>query len=103
MRSLGIVNGMGENLFQPQGIITRQDAILMVQRALRTAGWGAGDGDKTILSSYRDGSEVSSYALGSMAFAVQADLLPHDGTRLAPKAPLTRVDMAQILHRALTY
>ncbi len=103
LRALGIINGTGNNLFQPYGAITRQDAMLMVQRTLQVAGWSANDASSGYLSPYADRYEVSPYAQGSMAYAVQMGLLPTDGVRLSPLAPLTRVDMAQVLHRALTY
>lgn len=38
-----------------------------------------------------------------MAYVIQMGILPTDSGRLAPNDPLTRVDMAQVLHRALTY
>jgi hypothetical protein len=103
LRALGIINGTGNNLFQPYSTITRQDAMLMVQRTLQIAGWSANDANTGYLSPYADRNEVSPYAQGGMAYAIQAGLLPTDGVRLAPLAPLTRVDMAQVLHRALTY
>ena len=99
----GIVSGIGGGLYAPNSTLTRQDAICMVQRAMKALGWNASDGYANALSGYGDGSRVSGYAQGAMAFAVQRGYLPTNGGYLNPTQPLSRVDMAEILHRVLTY
>lgn len=101
--SLGIVSGIGNGAYAPQGTLSRQDAVCMVQRAMRASGWNAGDGYAGVLSSYSDASSVSSYAQGAMANAIQVGWLPTYSGRLDPKGALTRVDMAEMIHRVLTY
>ena len=66
-------------------------------------GWNASDGYSSTLSGYGDGGSVSGYAQGAMSFAVQRGYLPTAGGRLNPTQALTRVDMAEIIHRVLTY
>lgn len=99
----GVVSGTGGGYFSPNSALTRQDAICMVQRAMRTVGWSASDGYPGGLSGYSDGSSVSGYAQGAMSFALQRGYLPITDGRLSPTQPLTRVDMAEIIHRVLTY
>ena len=99
----GIVSGVGGGYFSPDTALTRQDAICMVQRAMRTVGWSANDGYASALAGYSDSGSVAGYAQGAMAFAVQRGYLPTTGGRLSPTQPLTRVDMAEIIHRVLTY
>ena len=102
LRSLGIVDGVGGNLFMPDGTLSRQDASLMVQRTLRTAGLPAADGNAGVLTNYPDGQQVATYAVGGVACMVEQGLLPDVYGQLAPAAPLTRADMAVLLHRAMT-
>lgn len=102
LHSLGIVNGVGNGRFGPNNRVTREDALIMVRQAMRAVGWSASDGYSSTLSSYSDGSTVSEYARGAVTFALQMGYLPTAGGRIAPREPLTRVDMAQILHRVLT-
>ena len=102
LRSLGIVDGIGGNLFMPDGTLSRQDASLMIQRTLHTAGLPAADGNAGVLTNYPDGQQVASYAIGGMACMVEQGLLPDVNGQLAPAAPLTRADMAVLLHRAMT-
>ena len=75
----------------------------MIQRAMRSSGWNAVDGYTSTLSSYSDGSSVAGYAQGPVAGAIQQGWLPTRGGRLDPRAPLTRVEMAEMIHRVLTY
>lgn len=103
LRYHGIVAGSGNNLYHPNDLLSRQDAILMVQKTLVTAGWSSQSADTNILYDYSDGNRVASYAREAMAYALKWELLPVSGYRLAPTENLTRVDMAQILYRALTY
>ena len=99
----GVVSGVGNGRYSPDSTLTRQDAICMVQRAMQTVGWSAGDGYSGALAGYGDSGSVSGYAQGAMALAVQRGYLPTAGSWLNPQQPLTRVDMAEILHRVLTY
>lgn len=99
----GIVSGVGNGDFAPSANVSRQDAICMIQRALRAVGQSAPDGAYSALSSYSDAGYVSDYAKGAMALAVQRGYLPTSGSYLNPGDPLTRIDMAVILHRVLTY
>ena len=55
------------------------------------------------LKAYGDGSSVAGYAQGPVAGAIQKGWLPTRNGRLEPRAPLTRVEMAEMIHRVLTY
>ena len=99
----GVVSGIGNGHYAPNSTLTRQDAICMVQRAMGAVGWNADDGYTGALTGYSDGENVSGYAQGAMAMAVQRGYLPTSGGWLNPQLALSRVDMAEILHRALTY
>jgi len=103
LRSCGIVNGTGSNEFRPDDSISRQDAALMVQRAMRVAGMPAEDGPvEAALAAYSDQDQVSGYAQGAVAYLLRAGLMPVGQGYLDPKEPLTRGDMAVLLHRAMT-
>lgn len=103
LRALGIVSGVGGGRYAPGSTLSRQDAVCMVQRAMRTLDLGGYDGDVSYLSGYSDKDQVAGYAQGAMAFAVREGYLPTRNGRLDPYQPLSRVDMAQMLHRVLTY
>lgn len=102
MYALGVVNGVGGGRFNPSSPVSRQDASLMVQRALQQAGIQIPDGNAAALAAYSDRGQVSGYAAGAVGGLVQRGLLPASNGQLAPKADLTRADMALLLHRAMT-
>lgn len=102
MYALGVVNGVGGGRFEPASTLTRQDAALMVQRALNQAGISAPDGNAAALAAYGDRSQVAEYARGAVSGLVQLGLLPTAGSQLSPRSSLNRGDMALLLHRAMT-
>ena len=101
--SRGIVSGIGNGNYGPSYNVSRQDAVCMVQRAMRAVGMSANDASSVFLTPYSDSGSVSGYAQGAMANAVQQGYLPTSGGRLNPAQALTRMDMALIIHRVLTY
>lgn len=102
MYALGVVNGVGGGRFDPSSSVSRQDAALMVQRALNQAGISVSDGSAAALAAYGDQGQVADYARGAVSGLVQQGLLPTTGGRLSPRDTLNRGDMALLLHRAMT-
>lgn len=103
MYAIGVVEGVGGGKFSPSASITRQDAALMVQRALRQAGIDAPDGNAAALAAYSDRGRVASYAQGAVGGLAQQGIFPLSSSgRLLPRENLTRADMALLLHRAMT-
>lgn len=102
LRSVGVVKGTGSNRFEPDSNISRQDAAVMVQRALQAANLSAPDASASQLMVYSDGGDVALYAQGAVACLIRQEMLPTTWTRLWPASALTRADMAVLLHRAMT-
>ncbi len=101
-RELGIATG-SNGRFMPYSAITRQDAMVMLQRALIASGQSVPGGDTTVLSSYADGGQTAGYARNAMASMVQLGVLSgNDARRLMPQGTVTRAEMAVILHRVMT-
>ena len=102
-KDLGIASGYGDGTFRPDAPVTRQDATVFLQRALRSAGWSVSDGAEATLSAYPDGAQVGRHARGAMAAMVERGILRGNAAgKLNPYGALTRAEMAVILHRALT-
>lgn len=103
MYAIGVVEGVGGGKFSPSASISRQDAALMVQRALRQAGINAPDGSAAALAAYGDRARVADYAQGAVGGLAQQGIFPLSSNgRLLPRDNLTRADMALLLHRAMT-
>lgn len=101
-KRLGIVSGTGGNNFTPNGQLTRQDGMLMVRNALSTAGWSISS-DPAVLGSFEDGGTVSSYARNAVSALVQLGVVSGDSNgRLRPHDPITRAELAVLLHHIMT-
>lgn len=99
-RQLGIVKGTGDNLFQPNSSISRQDMMVLAARAAAAAG-------KTLpsagsLDAFGDASQVSAYAQDSVIALVDAGIVIGNNGNLAPQSSLTRAEAAVILYRLWT-
>ncbi len=91
----GILQGVGDNKFNPDGLITREDMIVMVARGLELS--GSGD-----LSAFPDGAETSDYATGAVSAMVEKGLIKGDSLgNLNPKGNTTRAEAAVFIHRLL--
>ena len=101
-RNLGIVQG-NNGLFQPDRPISRQSAMTMICRAMEAAGQSVPSAPASLLSSYGDGWAVSSFARSSLAALIQMGVVRGTSSmRLNPTDPISRAEMAVILHRVLT-
>ena len=67
--ALGIVNGKGNNKFDPNGYITRQEAAVMLQRTANVLGFIVPNGPSV---DFADKSAFSSWAVNGIAFASAA-------------------------------
>ena len=96
-RSRGVVSGDGVN-FMPDNQLSRQDAMVMVCNALTASGWSLGDGTAVDLSLYGDSGEISGYARYAVGSLVRLGAVGRDSSRLRPQDPITRAEMAVLLH-----
>lgn len=101
-KALGIATGYEDGTFKPGNTLSRQEAMVFLQRAFQAAGWYIGDGSQSTLDLYPDGDQVASYAKGAVAAMVEWGILYGKDGLLDPWGALTRAEMAVLLHRALT-
>ena len=97
----GLVAGMGDNLFAPNALITREQMAVMVTKALGTK---ASAVDGTELNFFSDKSAVSSWAASGMEEAVKTGIVHGMAAgMLAPMADATRVQAAVMIYRLLSF
>ncbi|MCQ2420200.1 MAG: S-layer homology domain-containing protein [Clostridia bacterium] len=97
----GIVNGVGNGKFNPEGTITRQEAAAMIARSAKSLGLDTSSSDTdAVLSAFSDGADVSSWARASMAYCCDAGLLEKEAS-ISPQKPILRCEIAQILYNLL--
>lgn len=100
----GIVNGVSDTGFNPEGTITRQEAALMTVRAAKLCGLEtevseAEQGD--VLCDYMDYRTIASWAKEAMAFCYKYELLDTAAMDAEPKREILRCEVAEMLCRML--
>ena len=101
----GIVNGIGNNKFDPDGTITRQEAAAMATRAAKLCGLDtsmdtAAAGD--MLAQFGDYRSVAGWAKESIAFCYSAGILDQSDFNIEPARSVLRCEIAQMLYNMLT-
>jgi hypothetical protein len=97
--SAGIVYGIGDNLFAPNALVTREQMAVMVAKAL---GNKAPTTNGTELNAFSDKSAVSSWAVSGMDEAVKTGIVSGmTADTLAPMANATRAQAAEMIYKML--
>lgn len=99
-KSLGIAKGDGDK-FMPAAGITREDAMVLVDRALIIEGKKLTAGKAGDLIAFKDRNSVSDYAVTSVATLVKAGIIQGNNSYLYPKSMISRAEMAVILYKVL--
>lgn len=99
-KALGIAKGNGDKFMPAEGI-TREDAMVLVDRALTVEGKKLSAGKDSDLSGFKDRKTVSDYAYSSAATLVKAGIIQGSNSNLNPKSPISRAEMAVILYKVL--
>ncbi len=105
----GVIDGVevaGESrAFQPDRAVTFEEAVAMVAKYAKAVHGADVDGDASALDKFADAGDVSDWARGTMAWAVEAGLVngePTDeGTMLRPASDIMRERAAGVLSNAL--
>ncbi|MBR5218795.1 MAG: S-layer homology domain-containing protein [Clostridia bacterium] len=102
-RKLGILKGVGDNMFNPETPITRQDLMVICARGMRIAKeLAAADG--TQLDIFSDKALIADYAVADMAAMVRDGIVKGnaDGT-VNPLGNTTRAEAAVIMSRIFNW
>ena len=100
----GIVNGVSDTEFVPEGTITRQEAAVMTVRAAKLCGLDTTVGEaeqNDVLCDYMDYRQISSWAKEAMAFCYKYELLDISAMEAEPKREILRCEVAEMLYRML--
>lgn len=98
----GLIEGYDNRTFAPNRTITRQEALVIMSRAMKLAGLEADGIDaESLLSSFADRTAVASWAKPAMAAAVKNGLVEGSAGGLNPTGNLTRAETAAIVQRFL--
>jgi hypothetical protein len=100
-KAYGIVTGTNGK-FSPALAISRQDAMVIIKRALDVEGIAIAPGTAANIAGFSDAKNVSEYAMPAVSSLVKAGIINGSGGALRPKDIISRAEMAVILYRVLT-
>jgi len=96
---MGITKGTGNNKFNPEESITRQDMMVLTERALRMFKRIEAQGAASDLDKFADKSLIADYAVNSVASVVKEGLIVGSGDGVNPLGNTTRAETAVFLYR----
>ena len=102
--SYGIIKGVSESEFNPNGTITREEAAVMVTRAAKLCGVNTDIQSfeaRNILSQFLDYIKASDWSQTSLAFCYREGVLSDDVLDIKPKEFVTRAEIADMLYNVL--
>ena len=101
----GIIKGNSDTTFHPQGVITRQEAGVMVARAGALCGLDVERSDiavRDMLSQFSDYTKSEQWAREALAFCYDEGILDQSDILIQPLKIMTRGEIAQMLFQLLT-
>lgn len=102
--SFGLINGVGEGRFDPEGTITRQEAAVLVARAAGLCGLDTGmdtGAVRDMLAQFGDYVTAAEWARPGLAFCYQSKILDDAELNIQPRAAVTRSETAQMIFNLL--
>ncbi len=101
----GIIKGVSENEFNPNGTITREEAAVMVTRAASLCGMDTEMDTLTVrdvLAQFFDYVKASDWSQSSLAFCYSEKILDDSVMDIKPKEAVTRAEIAFMLYNMLS-
>lgn len=101
----GIVNGVSADEFNPNGLITREQAAVMVCRAAKLCGMDTNMQDtqvRDVLAGFTDYVKSSTWAKNSLGFCYSEGILSDEDIVIKPKEAVTRAEIAVMIYNMLS-
>ena len=96
----GIVSGKGDGKFEPNALITREEAMTMIARAAKIT--GLPESKPVDLATFVDAGKISDWATEYVQFNVDNSLIVgNEAKELAPNGNITRAETATVVLRLL--
>ncbi|MBC8059522.1 MAG: S-layer homology domain-containing protein, partial [Clostridiaceae bacterium] len=98
-KKLGIINGQGDNKFNPSEKISRQDMVVIIARAMKVAKKVTTISTDKGLDGFKDKGNIASYALSDVALMVNEGLVKGSNEMMNPLANTTRAEAAVLMYK----
>ncbi len=100
----GIVNGVGANQFNPDGLVSREEAVTMIARTAKLIGLNTvfeEDSIRNILSGFVDYKSVAKWSDEAFSFCFYNGIIDDSETEIKPKEIITRAEFADMFYKLL--
>ena len=98
-KKLGLTTGVGNNKFNPEANITRQDMFVLAYRILKMQEAGLVDADETAINAFDDSAKIADYAKEGLSALVKNELVKGSDNKINPVGNATRAETAVFIHR----
>jgi len=101
----GIIKGVSENEFYPNGTITREEAAVMITRAAKLCGMETEMDTlsiRDVLAQFFDYVKASDWSQSSLAFCYNEKILDDSVMDIKPKEAVTRAEITYMLYNMLS-
>lgn len=98
-KALGLTNGMGNNKFNPEASITRQDMFVLAYRVLQMQKAALENADEGAISTFDDFSKIADYAKEALSVLVKNELVKGNDNSINPFGNATRAETAVFIYR----
>ena len=88
----GVVNGVGDNRFDPDGLVTREQLVTMLWRYA-----GEPKVTENYLKDFPDADKIASYAKDAFNWAISMKIIGGSDGKLLPRDNATRAEFAKII------
>jgi len=99
-KALGLVNGVGQNQFNPNASITRQDMVVMMARFYEEE---RGESLAGAVNFFNDSDKASAYARYYINGAAEVEIVIGDGEGFKPLNNATRAEALKMIDNLLIY
>lgn len=93
----GIIEGMGNNKFEPNSIITKEQAVTVLYNYAKYKEYDVSIGEETNILSYEDAFSLHEYGYAPMQWGLATGIIKGENGLLNHDKPLTRAEVADIM------
>lgn len=98
----GIVSGYSDELFAPNDILTKEQAVTILYRFAEYAKEDIHAGEDTNILSFEDYDDISKYAIPAIQWGIGFDVIKGEGPFIEPQHKVTRAETAELLYNYVT-
>ena len=101
----GIIKGVSSDKFNPYGIITREEAAVMISRAAALLGMNneyESSYARDVICVFSDYTKASQWAVSSIAFCYDKEILDGSVFEIRPKEAVTRGEIAFMVYNMIS-